>query len=69
MALLSMDKHACMHALILSALANGHVRRLHVLLSMCTLFVHAGLADPNALSQAVAAFHGCQLLGMPECEV
>ncbi len=29
----------------------------------------AGLADPNALTQAVAAFQGCHFLGMPECEV
>uniref|UniRef100_UPI00358E35DB ATPase WRNIP1 n=1 Tax=Myxine glutinosa TaxID=7769 RepID=UPI00358E35DB len=28
-----------------------------------------GLADPMALTQAVAAFQGCHLIGMPECEV
>lgn len=28
-----------------------------------------GLADPSALTQAVAAFQGCHLIGMPECEV
>lgn len=28
-----------------------------------------GLADPVALSQAVAAFQACHLIGMPECEV
>ncbi|XP_069469630.1 ATPase WRNIP1 isoform X2 [Ambystoma mexicanum] len=28
-----------------------------------------GLADPSALPQAVAAFQGCHLIGMPECEV
>ncbi|XP_067002480.2 ATPase WRNIP1 [Anabrus simplex] len=28
-----------------------------------------GLADPMALSMAVSAMHGCQLLGMPECDV
>ncbi|XP_069469631.1 ATPase WRNIP1 isoform X3 [Ambystoma mexicanum] len=27
-----------------------------------------GLADPSALPQAVAAFQGCHLIGMPECE-
>jgi len=28
-----------------------------------------GLADPNALVQAVAAFQACHLMGMPECNV
>ncbi|XP_043921100.1 ATPase WRNIP1 [Protopterus annectens] len=28
-----------------------------------------GLADPQALTQAVAAYQGCHLIGMPECEV
>ncbi|XP_054982815.1 ATPase WRNIP1 [Sorex araneus] len=28
-----------------------------------------GLADPSALTQAVAAYQGCHLIGMPECEV
>ena len=28
-----------------------------------------GLADPNALPLAVAAFHACHLIGMPECTV
>ncbi|XP_046403584.1 ATPase WRNIP1-like isoform X2 [Ischnura elegans] len=28
-----------------------------------------GLADPNALTQAVAAMQGCQLIGIPECDV
>ena len=28
-----------------------------------------GLADPNALVQAVAAFQACHQLGMPECDV
>ena len=28
-----------------------------------------GLADPRALEQAVAAFHACHLIGMPECSV
>jgi len=28
-----------------------------------------GLADPRALEQAVAAFHACRLIGMPECTV
>ncbi|XP_053101427.1 ATPase WRNIP1 [Hemicordylus capensis] len=28
-----------------------------------------GLADPLALSQAVAAYQGCHFIGMPECEV
>ncbi|XP_074940269.1 ATPase WRNIP1 [Phalacrocorax aristotelis] len=28
-----------------------------------------GLADPLALTQAVAAYQGCQFIGMPECEV
>ncbi|KAI4878125.1 hypothetical protein NFI96_011071, partial [Prochilodus magdalenae] len=28
-----------------------------------------GLADPAALSQAVAAFQACHFIGMPECEV
>ncbi|XP_047117983.1 ATPase WRNIP1-like isoform X1 [Schistocerca piceifrons] len=28
-----------------------------------------GLADPMALTMAVSAMHGCQLLGMPECDV
>lgn len=30
---------------------------------------HAGLADPNALSQAVAAYNACQYVGLPGCEV
>ena len=30
---------------------------------------YAGLADPNALSQAVAAFQACQFIGKPECDV
>ena len=28
-----------------------------------------GLADPRALDQAVAAYHACHFLGMPECTV
>ncbi|XP_071441882.1 ATPase WRNIP1-like [Hetaerina americana] len=28
-----------------------------------------GLADPNALALAVSAMQGCQLIGMPECDV
>ncbi|XP_064282397.1 ATPase WRNIP1 [Passer domesticus] len=28
-----------------------------------------GLADPLALTQAVAAYQGCHFIGMPECEV
>jgi len=28
-----------------------------------------GLADPNALVQAVAAFQACDQIGMPECNV
>ena len=28
-----------------------------------------GLADPRALEQAVAAYHACHLIGMPECTV
>nr|KAG5713110.1 hypothetical protein BaRGS_021904 [Batillaria attramentaria] len=28
-----------------------------------------GLADPLALNQAVAAYQGCHLIGMPECDV
>ena len=33
------------------------------------LLLYAGLADPNALSQAVSAFQACQFIGMPGCEV
>lgn len=29
----------------------------------------SGLADPHALSLAVAAAQGAQLIGMPECDV
>ncbi|XP_068850360.1 ATPase WRNIP1 isoform X1 [Capricornis sumatraensis] len=28
-----------------------------------------GLADPSALTQAVATYQGCHFIGMPECEV
>lgn len=28
-----------------------------------------GLSDPNALSMAVAAYHACHFIGMPECSV
>lgn len=28
-----------------------------------------GLADPHALEQAVAAYHACHFIGMPECSV
>ncbi len=35
----------------------------------CFYIISIGLADPNALSQAVAAFNACQYLGMPACEV
>ncbi len=28
-----------------------------------------GMADPQALEQAVAAYHGCHFIGMPECDV
>ena len=28
-----------------------------------------GLADPRALEQAVAAYHACHFIGMPECSV
>lgn len=27
------------------------------------------MADPNALVEAVACLQGCQLIGMPECDV
>ncbi|XP_065440949.1 ATPase WRNIP1 isoform X2 [Chrysemys picta bellii] len=33
------------------------------------LYDRAGLADPLALTQAVAAYQGCHFIGMPECEV
>ncbi|OBS57130.1 hypothetical protein A6R68_11746, partial [Neotoma lepida] len=33
------------------------------------LYDRAGLADPSALAQAVAAYQGCHFIGMPECEV
>ncbi|XP_054577546.1 ATPase WRNIP1 isoform X2 [Eptesicus fuscus] len=33
------------------------------------LYDRAGLADPSALPQAVAAYQGCHFIGMPECEV
>ncbi|XP_029446397.1 ATPase WRNIP1 isoform X2 [Rhinatrema bivittatum] len=33
------------------------------------LYDRAGLADPLALNQAVAAYQGCHFIGMPECEV
>ncbi|XP_074204089.1 ATPase WRNIP1 isoform X3 [Camelus bactrianus] len=33
------------------------------------LYDRAGLADPSALTQAVAAYQGCHFIGMPECEV
>ncbi|XP_070603262.1 ATPase WRNIP1 isoform X2 [Erythrolamprus reginae] len=33
------------------------------------LYDRAGLADPLALPQAVAAYQGCHFIGMPECEV
>lgn len=33
------------------------------------LFFYPGLADPNALNQAVAAFQACQQIGMPACQV
>ena len=33
------------------------------------ILLYAGLADPNALSQAVSAFQACQFIGMPGCEV
>lgn len=36
---------------------------LHVSVSV------TGLADPSALTQAVAAYQGCHFIGMPECEV
>ena len=29
----------------------------------------AGLADPQALNQAVAAYQACHFIGMPECDV
>lgn len=28
-----------------------------------------GLADPNAIVEAIACLHGCQHIGMPECDV
>lgn len=34
-------------------------------ISLCV----TGLADPSALTQAVAAYQGCHFIGMPECEV
>uniref|UniRef100_A0A8C4NDW5 WRN helicase interacting protein 1 n=1 Tax=Eptatretus burgeri TaxID=7764 RepID=A0A8C4NDW5_EPTBU len=36
---------------------------------ICFACEDVGLADPAALSQAVAAFQGCHLIGMPACEV
>lgn len=32
-------------------------------------FLILGLSDPMALTLAVSAMHGCQLIGMPECDV
>ena len=29
----------------------------------------SGLADPHAINLAVACMQGCQLIGMPECDV
>lgn len=29
----------------------------------------SGLADPNALTLAVSCMQGCQLIGLPECDV
>ncbi len=31
--------------------------------------LYSGLADSNALPQAVSAYHACKFIGMPECEV
>ena len=31
--------------------------------------ISAGLADPLALNQSVAAYQACHFIGMPECEV
>ena len=33
------------------------------------IFLYSGLADSNALNQAVSAYHACKFIGMPECEV
>ena len=35
---------------------------------MVQLALCSGLADPLALTQAVSAYQGCHLIGMPECE-
>ena len=35
---------------------------------MVQLVLCSGLADPLALTQAVSAYQGCHLIGMPECE-
>lgn len=32
-------------------------------------FFNIGLADANALPQAVAAYQACHFIGMPECDV
>lgn len=34
-----------------------------------SLSVVSGLAEPNAIVEAVACLQGCQQLGMPECDV
>ena len=33
------------------------------------VFYLSGLADPQALNQAVAAYQACHFIGMPECDV
>lgn len=36
---------------------------------LVNFFLLPGLADPQALNQAVAAYQACHFIGMPECDV
>ena len=57
-------------ACLYNALNTGIIVTNAVLLTLFSnVHVRVGLADPNALNQAVAAFQACHQIGKPECEV
>ena len=52
-----------------SAGGHGSARGCALWLNSPLFVCVAGLADPSALTHAVATYQGCHFIGMPECEV
>ncbi|XP_075777470.1 ATPase WRNIP1 isoform X2 [Pelodiscus sinensis] len=59
------EHYNCISALHKSMRGSDENASLYWLARM----LEGGMADPLALTQAVAAYQGCHFIGMPECEV